>query len=121
MGWTEWSLDDEVAAMFGPESKPKKTLSFIVGCQLREWIHLQNARGLAPTGAAVGQKRRELLHEARHTEQLVLPLAADRRRRSMRKSLSRWTKDQRLQTGKFNAGACLPLEEARAKVHPCRV
>ena len=121
MEWNELSLDDDVAAFLSPEPKLKKSRVCTVGWQLREWIHLQNTRGLAPTGAAVGPKRRELLHEARHTEQLVLPLAADRTRRSMRTWLSRWTQAQKLQTGKFTAGACLPLEEARAKVHPCRV
>ena len=117
--WAQWSVDDEVDALMTSAGKLQRARNFGVSWELREWVQEQNKRALAPTGVLVCRKQRELTRRALMHREPVLPLASDQSRRTTRKWVSRWSKTQGLQKGKFKAGVCLSLEAARKKAAFC--
>ena len=84
-------------------------------CSVLEWVKIQNAKGLSPSGPAIYEKLMEVHPARRHSDVEPLAHMSQQGRRYARQWLLRLRKRVRLVRGRFKPGPALSQEAMRKK------
>ena len=111
-------MEDELEVMFADGVRRKRYLRpkrIVRECSVLEWVKIQNAKGLSPSGPAIYEKLMEVHPARRHSDVEPLAHMSQQGRSYARQWLLRLRKRVRLIRGRFKPGPALSQEAMRKK------